>query len=79
MANFFVFPTLRRDLPAHHKYTRLLNAQEIEINTLQIHKINTDGEITSQTPARFRAMAQALTVFVPRETIKPKAQKFRQT
>jgi diacylglycerol kinase family enzyme len=30
-----------------------------------MHSINTDGEITTQTPAKFRVIPQALQVIVP--------------
>jgi diacylglycerol kinase family enzyme len=37
----------------------------VEIYTRRPYAINTDGEITTQTPARFRVIPQAVTVLVP--------------
>jgi diacylglycerol kinase (ATP) len=39
--------------------------QEVEIHTLTPYDINTDGESTAQTPAHFRVVPSALSVFVP--------------
>ena len=45
---------------------RTLNGQEIEVHTHKPYPINTDGEITAYTPARFRVIPQALAVVVPK-------------
>ena len=37
-----------------------------DIRTHRPHTVNTDGELTTRTPARFRVIAAALAVFVPR-------------
>lgn len=42
-----------------------LHGQEIEIHTHRRRPINTDGEITTHTPAKFRVIPQALSVIVP--------------
>lgn len=59
-------------LPAMHQgrqvgweATRLLQGHEIQIHTHKRHTINTDGELTTQTPAQFRVVPQAMTVLVP--------------
>jgi YegS/Rv2252/BmrU family lipid kinase len=44
---------------------RALHAKEIEVYTSKAHPINTDGEITTYTPAQFRVVPQALAVLVP--------------
>ncbi|MBC5823967.1 MAG: lipid kinase [Candidatus Eremiobacteraeota bacterium] len=44
---------------------RLLHGREFEIKTARPHSIDTDGEITTQCPAVFRLLPQALSVFVP--------------
>lgn len=44
---------------------RPIQAKEIEIHTLSPHIIDTDGELTTQTPAQFRIVPQAISVFVP--------------
>ncbi|MEC4895694.1 MAG: lipid kinase [Oscillatoria sp. PMC 1051.18] len=44
---------------------RLLEGQEITIDTKKPRQINTDGEITTKTPANFRVIPRALSVIVP--------------
>ncbi|MEB3228400.1 MAG: lipid kinase [Synechocystis sp.] len=46
-------------------WVRTLAADTIEIKTSRPRKINTDGEITVQTPAQFTVVPKALSVFVP--------------
>jgi YegS/Rv2252/BmrU family lipid kinase len=46
-------------------WVRTLAADRIEIVTSRPRKINTDGEITVQTPAEFTVIPKALSVFVP--------------
>ncbi len=46
-------------------WVRTISAESIEINTSRPRKINTDGEITAETPARFTVIPKALSVFVP--------------
>lgn len=63
-----VFPLLSRFPQGQHgllPYVRTLRGQEIEINTHKPYAINTDGELTAFTPATFRVIPQALSVFVP--------------
>jgi diacylglycerol kinase family enzyme len=47
-------------------WVRVLHGHEIEIVTLKAFRINTDGELTVSTPARFQVIPRALTVYVPR-------------
>ncbi|MGL5870911.1 MAG: lipid kinase [Xenococcaceae cyanobacterium] len=51
----------------HNKWlgVRTWEGQEIEIRTRKSYPINTDGEITTQTPAKFRVIPKALQVIVP--------------
>jgi diacylglycerol kinase (ATP) len=44
---------------------RTLQGQDIEIITDHPHVIDTDGELTTQTPARFQLVPKAISVFVP--------------
>jgi diacylglycerol kinase (ATP) len=44
---------------------RFLHGREIEIRTRAPMPIDTDGELTAATPARFRVVPQALAVYVP--------------
>ncbi|BAU62725.1 diacylglycerol kinase catalytic region [Stanieria sp. NIES-3757] len=51
-----------------HKYlsgVRTLKARQIEVNTRKPYKINTDGELTTSTPASFHLIPKAISVFVP--------------
>ena len=49
------------------KEVRTARCVEFEIETRHPMPINTDGEIVTATPARFRVMPEAVTVFVPLE------------
>lgn len=55
---------MRRGQQASLPWVRGLHGQEIAIDTREPHAINTDGEITTATPATFRVIPQALTVLV---------------
>ncbi|BAU41654.1 lipid kinase [Leptolyngbya sp. O-77] len=55
---------MRRGQQTSLPWVRGLHGQEIEIYTREPHAINTDGEITTATPATFRVIPQALTVLV---------------
>ena len=46
---------------------RALSGSEIEVITTQAYPINTDGEVTAYTPARFRVIPEALAVIIPTE------------
>jgi YegS/Rv2252/BmrU family lipid kinase len=64
-----VFPllfTLPKGQHDSHPWVRSLRCQDVEILTPQhAYAINTDGELTRSTPARFRVVPKALRVFVP--------------
>ena len=47
------------------KKVRLLEGQEFLIETKKSRSINTDGEITSETPAKFEVVPHALNVIIP--------------
>ncbi|HEY9876665.1 MAG TPA: hypothetical protein V6D12_24790, partial [Candidatus Obscuribacterales bacterium] len=47
------------------KGVRSIKSKDIQLYTRKPYPINTDGERTTQTPARFRVIPQALSVFVP--------------
>lgn len=66
----FLIPALTRGEYATGRGIRVLQGQEIEIYTARPQAIDTDGEITTQTPATFRVISQAVSIFVP----KPKEQ-----
>lgn len=56
---------MRQGRLAHRRGVRTLQGQEIEVYTQKPHTINTDGELTTQSPALFRIIPQAISVFVP--------------
>ena len=58
-------PAMRQGDHSSWPNVRALHAQEIEINTSKRSPINTDGEITTHTPAKFRVIPQALAVIAP--------------
>ncbi|MCU7245720.1 MAG: lipid kinase [Microcystis aeruginosa L111-01] len=65
-----IFPllwTLPRGQQGLLSWVRTLNGKEIQIQTRKPHSINTDGEITSTTPAMFRVIPAALGVYIPRQ------------
>lgn len=47
------------------KKVRLLEGQQFLIETKKPRSINTDGEITAETPAKFEVVPQALKVIIP--------------
>ena len=59
-----LLPTMRRGNHAMLPGVRVLHGQEFEIRTFRPRPINTDGEITTHTPARFSVIPKALKVFV---------------
>ena len=61
----WLFPRLRTGALAAAKDVRTISGPRFEILTRRRRHINTDGEITSQTPAHFDVVPQALRVFVP--------------
>ncbi|MBP5977527.1 lipid kinase [Brasilonema sp. CT11] len=60
-----LLPAMRTGRHILSRHVRTVSAQEIEIHTNKPRPINTDGEITTYTPAQFRVVHSALAVFVP--------------
>lgn len=60
-----ILPAMSRGHQATWPSVIAREAQEIEVSTRHPQPINTDGEITTQTPAHFRVISQALSVRVP--------------
>jgi len=61
-----LLPALRKG--THHAWAEVMTlaGEELRVRTRRARSVNTDGEITTTTPARFRVLAGALKVFVPR-------------
>lgn len=62
-----LLPAMRRGEHAKLQGVRALHGTEIEIYTSKKREINTDGEITTDTPAKFKVIPQALAVMTPKE------------
>ena len=60
-----LFRALRTGSLANRTGVLTLTGDEFEIRTRKPRRINTDGELTTSTPARFRLVPQAVTVFAP--------------
>ncbi|MBD2481752.1 lipid kinase [Planktothrix sp. FACHB-1365] len=61
----WVWLTLRTGRHREELGVRTLSGSDFQIYTSKPYPINTDGEITTWTPAHFRVIPQALTVLVP--------------
>ncbi|MBW4688028.1 MAG: lipid kinase [Komarekiella atlantica HA4396-MV6] len=62
-----LLPAMRQGRHIHRQGVRALHGQEIEVYTRKPRPINTDGEITTYTPAHFRVIPKAVAVLVPPE------------
>jgi YegS/Rv2252/BmrU family lipid kinase len=60
-----ILPAMRTGNHTSWQFVDHFRCREVEVQTKRPHTINTDGEITTQTPAQFRVVPQAVTVFVP--------------
>jgi diacylglycerol kinase (ATP) len=61
-----ILPAMRSGQHTQSAFVSHYRCREVEVSTRRPHQINTDGEITSHTPAHFRVIPEALTVFVPK-------------
>lgn len=64
-----LLPALWRGQHPKNSQVRVLQGSEIEVYTRRHLSINTDGEITTSTPAKFRVIPEALAVLVPAEPV----------
>lgn len=60
-----LLPAMRGGTHTNWRDVRALSGQKIQVYTRKPRPINTDGEITTHTPAEFRVIPQALAVLVP--------------
>ncbi len=58
-------PALRRGTAGRRPGVKLMSGQDIVVRTRHPYPVDTDGELTTRTPAHFRVAADALPVFVP--------------
>jgi YegS/Rv2252/BmrU family lipid kinase len=64
---FWLLPALTRGEYAAGRGVRILQGQTIEVYTRHPAAIDTDGEITTQTPAQFKVIPKAISVYVPQQ------------
>ena len=60
-----IYPAFRKGRHALWTEIRTANCTEVTIRTSRPRPINTDGEITTETPARFRVLPGAVAVLAP--------------
>ncbi|MGB8698581.1 MAG: lipid kinase [Thermosynechococcaceae cyanobacterium] len=64
-----LFPLLHRGHHASTPWSDSWAGQEFYVQTRRPRSINTDGEITTSTPAHFRVLPKALTIFTPPQSL----------
>lgn len=64
---FAVLPGMRSGDHTNWEFVDGFSCREVKVQTRRRLPINTDGEISTRTPAHFRVVPQALQVFVPIE------------
>jgi YegS/Rv2252/BmrU family lipid kinase len=60
-----VYPAFRSGRHGIWQEVRTASFEEAEIRTRRPREVNTDGELTTRTPARFRILRQAVSVLAP--------------
>lgn len=60
-----IYPAFRKGKHGVWRQVRTLKCSEVEVRTRRPRVINTDGEITTQTPATFKVLQRVVHVFVP--------------
>lgn len=63
----FLLPAIKTGRFYSQRHARFLSATQVEIHTPLSQQINTDGELTTETPARFHLVPHALTILVPKD------------
>lgn len=66
-----MYPALRRGQYGKLDSVHVLDGREVEVLTRKAMDINTDGEVTTRTPARFSVKPKALAVLVPESYAPP--------
>jgi diacylglycerol kinase (ATP) len=66
-----LFPAFRRGTHGKWRDVRAFECTEVEIRTRKRRNINTDGELTECTPARFRVRPKAIKVYAPESHTRP--------
>lgn len=68
-----LLPSLRKGTQGRWDDVRAFQTTEITIRTSRPRPVNTDGELSTWTPARFRIRPKAISVFTPRADTKAPA------
>ncbi len=68
-----LLPAMHRGQHATWTGVRALMGREFEVHTRRPRPINTDGEITTHTPATFRVVPKAVSVFIPAQALNTQA------
>lgn len=63
-----ILPAMRSGQHTSSQFVTHFCCREVEVHIGREREINTDGEITTKTPAHFRVIPDAITVFVPAST-----------
>lgn len=66
-----ILPAMSRGRQANWPRVVAREAKEVEVFTRRPRSINTDGEITTETPAHFRVIPKAISVMVPAQPGSP--------
>lgn len=62
-----LLPSLRRGTHGKWDDVRAFQTTKVTIRTKRPRAVNTDGELTTYTPAEFRIRPKAIRVFIPPE------------
>lgn len=60
-----MYPSFRAGRHGRWDEVHAFRCRDVEIRTRRPRDVNTDGEVTTQTPARFRVLPKAVRVFTP--------------
>lgn len=66
-----IYPAFRLGRLTAWNEVRTATCTEVEIRTRRPRPVNTDGDVTTRTPARFRVLPGAVTVFAPEKAETP--------
>ncbi|WP_099556950.1 lipid kinase [Hartmannibacter diazotrophicus] len=66
-----IVPAMRLGAQGRHPSVRSFDCKELTIRTRRAHHVSADGEIVTQTPAHFRILPKAISVFAPQASEQP--------
>ncbi|GJE25512.1 lipid kinase YegS [Methylobacterium organophilum] len=71
-----LLPALRRGTQGEAADVRAFRTTEIRLTTRKPRPVNTDGELTTQTPAHFKVVPRAVRIFAPEHGTRPPESRF---